>query len=73
MTQNPEMKPGENPEAALKRIRLWLELYPEDVSVAGQIGISDGFVSEGWPYRMYAVDRRDLEAVLDMAERNGEK
>lgn len=69
------MRPGEDPSEALKRIQLWLAIYPDDVSVAGQIASSDGFVTPGWPYRMYAVDRRDLEAVLNVAKKalEGEK
>lgn len=68
MNENPEMQPGKDVKAAIGRIRLWLEQYPDDVSVAGQIGSSEKYRSPGWPYRMYAVDRRDLIAVLDAAE-----
>jgi hypothetical protein len=63
-SKNPDFWPGKDIQAAVRRMQLWLEQYPNDVSVAGQIGSSQEFVSPGWPYRMYAVDRRDLEAVL---------
>lgn len=69
----PEFQPGEDLVAAIGRIRLWLELHPESVSVAGEIGTSDGFRSPGWPYRMYAVDHRDLVAVLDAAEKQAKR
>lgn len=61
-------------DAAAARIRLWLEQHPQAISVAGQIGISDDYLSPGWPFRLYAVDRRDLEAVLAAVEekRKGE-
>ena len=66
--ENPDFRPGEDPAAVARRIRLWLELHPDHVSVAGDIGHSGGFRSPGWSYSMYAVDRRDLEAVLTAAE-----
>ena len=49
---------------AAARIRLWLELHPDTVNVAGEIASDPAFKSDGWPYRMYALDRGDLEAVL---------
>lgn len=69
MKKDQEMRPGENVAASIARIRLWLKLHPDSVSVSGQIGSSDGFISDGWPYRLYAVDRRDLEAALDLIEK----
>jgi hypothetical protein len=68
MPEKEEVNPGADVPAAIGRIRLWLEQYPDDVSVAGQIGSSEKYRSTGWPYRLYAVDRRDLIAVLDAAE-----
>lgn len=70
MTDTPDMRPGENPAAALARIRLWLELHPETLNVASEIGVSKQFISDGWPFKFYAMDRRDLLAVLDLAEAN---
>lgn len=55
--------------AALGRIQLWLDLHPEVVNVASQIGSHPDFQSEGWVYRMYAMDRRDMEAVLNVARK----
>lgn len=69
----PEMQPGQDVGAAIGRIRVWLEQYPDDISVAGQIGSSEKYRSPGWPYRLYAVDRRDLMAVLDAAEEGMKK
>lgn len=62
--KNPDFKPGENVAAAVHRMLLWLDLHPDAVNVAGEIGFSRDFVSDGWPYAAYAVDRRDLDAVL---------
>jgi hypothetical protein len=67
-SKNPDFWPGKDIQAAVRRMQLWLEQYPDDVSVASQIGSSQEFVSPGWPYRMYAVDRRDLEAVLKLVQ-----
>jgi hypothetical protein len=68
MSDNPEMRPGEDVGAAVGRIRLWLEQHPNNVNVASEIGSSEKYRSPGWPYRLYAVDRRDLLAVLDAAD-----
>jgi hypothetical protein len=65
---NPEFHPGRDLTAAIGRIKLWLELHPEVLNVAGEIGSSEAFLSPGWPYPMYAMDRRDLAAVLEAAE-----
>jgi hypothetical protein len=65
---SPEFRPGRDLAAAIGRIRLWLELHPEVLNVAGEIGSSKAFLSPGWPYPMYAMDRRDLVAVLEAAE-----
>jgi hypothetical protein len=65
---NPELYPGRDLTAAIGRIKLWLELHPEVLNVAGEIGGSKAFLSPGWPYPMYAMDRRDLIAVLEAAE-----
>lgn len=73
MSDNPEVRPGEDVQASIGRIQLWLEQYPDDVSVAGQIGSSEKYRSPGWPYRLYAVDRRDLLAVLKAAEEGAKK
>jgi hypothetical protein len=61
-------------DAAAARIRLWLEQHPQNISVASEIGGSDGYQSGEWPFRLYGVDRRDLEAVLTAVEekRKGE-
>lgn len=66
---NPDLRPGMDVAAALGRIRLWLKLHPNTVNVAGEMAGAEGFRSPGWPYRLYAVDRRDLEAVLTAAEK----
>jgi hypothetical protein len=65
---NPELHPGRDLAAAIGRIKLWLELHPEVLNVASEIGSSKAFLSPGWPYPMYAMDRRDLMAVLEAAE-----
>lgn len=69
MPESEDFNPGADTAAAIGRIRLWLDLHPGHINVASEIGSSSDFQSPGWPYRMYAVDRRDLEAVLAMAER----
>lgn len=66
---NPDFRPGGNIQAAVARMLLWMEQYPDDVNVAAQIGSSNGFITDGWPYRMYAVDRRDLAAVLRLVQK----
>jgi hypothetical protein len=63
-SKNPDFAPGEDVHASVRRIQLWMKQHPDDVNVAGQIGSSNEFISPGWPYRMYAVDYRDLAAVL---------
>lgn len=68
-SKNPDFWPGKDIRAAVERMLLWMEQYPNDVSVASQIGSSEKFVSPGWPYRMYAVDRRDLAAVLQLVQK----
>ena len=60
-----------NVPAAVARIQLWLDLHPNELSVAEQIGSSPEFVSTDWAYPMYAVDRADLEAVLSAALKSG--
>lgn len=72
MSDVPGMRPGENPAAALGRIRRWLELHPDTLNVASEIGVGKEFISDGWPFKFYAIDRRDLLAVLDLVEINGE-
>lgn len=60
-------------DAAAARIRLWLEQHPKSISVASQIGRSSEYESSEWPFPVYAVDRKDLEAVLTaVEERKGE-
>lgn len=66
---NPDFRPGGNVQAAVARMLLWMEQYPDDVNVAARIGSSNGFITDGWPYRMYAVDRRDLAAVLRLVQK----
>jgi hypothetical protein len=60
-------EPGETLAASVARIRLWLEMHPDSVNIASEIGINRAFVSDDWPYKFYAIDRRDLEAVLSAA------
>lgn len=67
MNQDPDQRPGENPAAALERMALWMKLHPEVTNVASQIGSSEGFRSDGWPHRLYAMDRKDVLAVLELA------
>lgn len=66
--RNPEFRPGENVMAAVGRMLLWLDLHPDTVNVAGEIGSSRKFNSDGWPHALYAVDRRDLAAVLNFVK-----
>lgn len=68
-SKNPDFWPGKDVQAAVRRMLLWLELHPESVNVAGEIGSSEKFISPGWPYRMYALDRRDLDAVLRLVQK----
>lgn len=59
-----------DPAAAAARIRLWLKAYPDCVNIGSEIASSSEFVGPDWPYRLYAIDKEDLEAVLEAAERN---
>ncbi len=61
-------------DAAAARIRLWLEQHPQSISIASEIGSSADYQSAEWPFRLYGVDRKDLEAVLTAIEerRKGE-
>lgn len=67
--KNPDFWPGKDIQAAVGRMLLWMEQYPDDVNVANQIGSSEKFISPGWPYRMYAMDHRDLAAVLRLVQK----
>jgi hypothetical protein len=62
-----------NPAEAIRRIRLYLKMHPRAVNVAAEIGFSGDFVSPDWPYRMYAIDRADLEIALALAEEKMEE
>jgi hypothetical protein len=68
MTDHPDHRPGENVAASAARIRKWLELHPGYESIAQEIASDPAFVSDGWIYRLYAIDRQDLEAVLDACD-----
>lgn len=59
--------------AAVGRMQLWLDLYPDLPSVAGQIGSHPDFKSDGWEYQMYALNRKDVEAVLNFARKELEE
>lgn len=59
--------------AAVGRMQLWLDLHPQTVSVAGEIGSHPDFKSDSWEYRMYAMDRKDMEAVLNFARKELEE
>lgn len=71
MTWDPWGREVKDVAAAVARIRLWLEQHPQTISVGSEIGRSDGFQSAEWPFRSYAVDRRDLEAVLNAIDGKG--
>lgn len=66
MSWDPKSRAVTDVQAAAARIRLWLEQHPQSVSVAAEIGHSEKYQSPEWPFRSYAVDRRDLEALLDV-------
>lgn len=72
MTWNPEKRVVTDVQAAAARIRLWLEQHPQSISVAAEIGSSEGYQSSEWPFRLYGVDRKDLEAVLTAVEEKKE-
>lgn len=59
--------------AAVGRMQLWLDLHPQTVSVAGEIGSHPDFKSDDWDFRLYAMDRKDVEAVLNFARKELEE
>ena len=51
-------------EAAITRIRTYLEALPDSVNLGAEIAYSGAFRSEDWPHAFYPLLRTDVEALL---------